>query len=135
MACLGLPGTNKVHTRVTGTEWLCVAQGSCIVMRMSLLLYRLPSSALVLMHPLSVAQTGFYTEGGKVHCPTITTPIDDDTILAMRHAYQAAVSWMDHQIGEVLNELDSLGLTSNTLVLLHGDQYVSCIVCRPLASE
>lgn len=70
-----------------------------------------------------------------MHCPNITAPIDDATMLGMRHAYQAAVSWMDEQIGSVLAELDSLGLTATTLVLLHGDQYVTSMSRRTFLSS
>jgi membrane-anchored protein YejM (alkaline phosphatase superfamily) len=41
---------------------------------------------------------------------------------SMRHAYYAAVSWMDHNVGTVLDGLDSLGLNDDTIVLLHGDR-------------
>jgi len=33
----------------------------------------------------------------------------------------AAIAWMDSQLGRVLDELESLGLDSNTLVILHAD--------------
>ena len=39
----------------------------------------------------------------------------------MRRAYYAAVSWTDHQVGRVLDELDHLGVASQTVVVLHGD--------------
>ena len=66
-------------------------------------------------------QQGFYVVDGVVHCPEITQPLDDVTTLGMRHAYQAAVTWLDHQLGTVLTELDTLGLTATTLVVFHGD--------------
>jgi len=37
------------------------------------------------------------------------------------HGYYAAVSYVDAQIGKLLNTLDSLGLTKNTIVVLWGD--------------
>ena len=37
------------------------------------------------------------------------------------HGYYAAVSYTDTQLGLVLNALDSLGLTSNTIIVLWGD--------------
>lgn len=46
-----------------------------------------------------------------------TTPLQQE----IRHAYMASVSWVDSQIGRVLDELDTLGLTSSTLVVLFGD--------------
>ena len=39
----------------------------------------------------------------------------------MRHAYYAAVSWLDHNLGTVLNGLETEGLKDDTVVLLHGD--------------
>jgi arylsulfatase A-like enzyme len=39
----------------------------------------------------------------------------------LKHAYCAAVSYVDAQIGKVLDELDRLGLRKNTLVILWGD--------------
>jgi arylsulfatase A-like enzyme len=37
------------------------------------------------------------------------------------HGYYAAVSYMDAQVGILLNTLDSLGITNNTIVVLWGD--------------
>jgi arylsulfatase A-like enzyme len=37
------------------------------------------------------------------------------------HGYYAAVSYMDAQVGILLNTLDSLGLTKNTIIVLWGD--------------
>jgi arylsulfatase A-like enzyme len=39
----------------------------------------------------------------------------------LRHAYCAAVSYVDAQIGKVLDELDRLELSENTIVVLWGD--------------
>ncbi|MGB6221307.1 sulfatase [Haloferula sp.] len=39
----------------------------------------------------------------------------------LRHAYFACVSYVDAQIGKVLDELDVLGLADNTVVVLWGD--------------
>ena len=39
----------------------------------------------------------------------------------VRHAYYACVSYVDAQIGRVLDELDRLGLSDNTIVSLYGD--------------
>ena len=37
------------------------------------------------------------------------------------HGYHAAVSYTDAQIGKVIDELDRLGLASNTIIVLWGD--------------
>ncbi len=41
--------------------------------------------------------------------------------LELIHGYYAATSYMDAQLVKVLNELDKLGLTDNTIVVLWGD--------------
>ncbi|ELU10885.1 hypothetical protein CAPTEDRAFT_33932, partial [Capitella teleta] len=41
--------------------------------------------------------------------------------LELRRAYYASVSFVDHQLGRVLDELDRLGMRDNTLVSLLGD--------------
>lgn len=40
---------------------------------------------------------------------------------ANRRAYYAAVSFLDHQVGIVLAELQQLGFANNTLVVFHSD--------------
>jgi iduronate 2-sulfatase len=47
--------------------------------------------------------------------------IDDDMALKLVHGYFAAVSYVDAQIGKVLDELDHLGLRESTVVILWGD--------------
>ncbi len=39
----------------------------------------------------------------------------------LKHGYYASVSYIDAQIGRLLDQLDSLGLTKNTIVVLWGD--------------
>ena len=47
------------------------------------------------------------------------TSVGDRDVL--RHAYFACVSYIDAQVGKVLDELDALGLADNTIVVLWGD--------------
>lgn len=47
--------------------------------------------------------------------------VSESMALKMIHGYYACVSYTDAQIGKVLNELESLGLAENTIVLLWGD--------------
>jgi len=47
--------------------------------------------------------------------------IPDDLARQLKHGYYAATSYADAQIGKVLDELDHLGLRTNTIVILWGD--------------
>ena len=48
-------------------------------------------------------------------------PLDESLQRQLVHAYRAATSYTDANIGRVLAELDRLGLTENTVVVLWGD--------------
>ena len=50
-----------------------------------------------------------------------TNTIDEAEAKLSIHGYYACVSYVDAQIGKVLDELDSLGLTDETIVVLWGD--------------
>jgi len=47
--------------------------------------------------------------------------LSDDQARELVHGYYACVSFVDAQIGKVLDELDRLGLRNNTLVVVWGD--------------
>jgi len=47
--------------------------------------------------------------------------LEDDFARELIHGYYACVSYVDAQIGRVLDELDKLGLAENTIVVLWGD--------------
>jgi len=47
--------------------------------------------------------------------------IDDAHAHTLRQAYYASVSYVDAQVGKVLDELDALGLSDNTIVVVWGD--------------
>lgn len=48
-------------------------------------------------------------------------PIDDDLARHLLHGYLACASYVDAQIGKILDELDRLGLRDNTIVMFWGD--------------
>ncbi|HKS37660.1 MAG TPA: sulfatase-like hydrolase/transferase [Verrucomicrobiae bacterium] len=50
-----------------------------------------------------------------------TGPLTDEQARTLIHGYHAAVSYVDAQIGRVLDELDRLGLATNTVIVLWGD--------------
>ena len=72
-------------------------------------------------------------EGAPRHAPTSwgevrqytdipdSGPLTDDQARTLIHGYHAATSFVDAQIGRVLDELDRLGLAQNTIVVLWGD--------------
>jgi choline-sulfatase len=47
--------------------------------------------------------------------------IDDATARRLRHGYYAAISYMDAQVGLVLDALEKEGLAENTIIVLWGD--------------
>jgi len=47
--------------------------------------------------------------------------IPDDLARQLKHGYYAAISYMDAQVGKVLDELERSGLAKNTIVILWGD--------------
>jgi iduronate 2-sulfatase len=48
-------------------------------------------------------------------------PLDEDLQRTLIHGYYAAMSYMDAQLGRVLDELDRLQLTNRTFIVLWGD--------------
>ncbi|MDB4583740.1 sulfatase [Draconibacterium sp.] len=50
-----------------------------------------------------------------------TGDVSDEMAIQLIHGYYACVSYVDAQIGRVLQELENLGLEENTIVVLWGD--------------
>lgn len=48
-------------------------------------------------------------------------PVSDETAKQMIHGYYACVSFIDAQVGKVLDELEQLGLAEDTIVVFWGD--------------
>lgn len=74
------------------------------------------------VHPESLHSSGEFNGylAGEEH-PSLTNPASDPYQRRLRHAYFAAISYVDAQIGKVLDALDRLGLAENTIVVLWGD--------------
>lgn len=53
--------------------------------------------------------------------PTLKNPVSDAYQRKLRHAYYAAVSYSDAQVGKVLDELKESGLDKNTIIVLWSD--------------
>lgn len=47
--------------------------------------------------------------------------LDEDTQRRLLHAYYACISYVDAQLGKVLDALDENGLSDNTVIVLYGD--------------
>ena len=48
-------------------------------------------------------------------------PIDDQMARVLKHAYLASVSYIDAQIGKMINALDESGVRDNTIIIVWGD--------------
>ena len=53
--------------------------------------------------------------------PSGDVPLSEEKTLELIRGYAASTSYMDAQVGRVLDRLDSLGLTENTIIVLCGD--------------
>ncbi|MDR1964181.1 MAG: sulfatase [Planctomycetaceae bacterium] len=58
---------------------------------------------------------------GYANIPKGNEKISDETAKKLIHGYYACVSYTDAQIGRLLDELESLGIADNTIVVLWGD--------------
>lgn len=77
--------------------------------------------------PLGVSAESFHNSGefnsylsGEEH-PTLAEPVSEAYARKITHAYYASVSYVDAQIGKVLQALKDNGLEENTIVVLWGD--------------
>ncbi|MDR2473431.1 MAG: sulfatase [Tannerella sp.] len=69
------------------------------------------------LHPSS--EFGSYKAGDED--AGLDAPVSNEYARKLKHAYFACVSYTDAQIGKLLNKLDALGLTENTIVIVWGD--------------
>ncbi len=58
---------------------------------------------------------------GYSDIPSGEEPLSEEKTLELIRGYMAATSYMDAQVGRVLDQLDMLGLTEKTIVVLCGD--------------
>ncbi len=68
---------------------------------------------------------GFYELRGYVDYAEVPTPFESDLTEAqqreLKHAYYASVSFVDAQVGYLINALDELNLADDTIVILWSD--------------
>ncbi len=53
--------------------------------------------------------------------PSINHPVTDEYARKIRHAYFASISYIDAQVGKLLDELEKEGLAENTIIVIWGD--------------
>ena len=73
--------------------------------------------------PEGVPQCAMYNWNDMRHYYGIPKvgPVPDEQARDLIHAYYACVSYVDAQIGRLLDQLDKLGVAENTIVVLWGD--------------
>ncbi len=52
---------------------------------------------------------------------SLSAPVSEVYARKVRHAYFACVSYIDAQVGKLIDELDKLGLAENTIIVIWGD--------------
>jgi arylsulfatase A-like enzyme len=77
--------------------------------------------------PVNVNAASFHNSGefnsykaGEEH-PSLSAPVSEQYARKITHAYYAAVSYVDAQIGQVLKSLEENDLADNTIVVVWGD--------------
>lgn len=74
------------------------------------------------MHPASLQPSGEFNAYKKgEEKASLSTPVSDAYARRLRHAYFAAISYVDAQIGRVIAELKRLQLDRHTIIVLWGD--------------
>ncbi|MDF7824057.1 sulfatase-like hydrolase/transferase [Pontiellaceae bacterium B12227] len=68
-------------------------------------------------------RTSYYleTNGSGQALPITDSILPDDQQKTLLHGYYACISHVDEQVGRLLDELEALGLHTNTIVVLWGD--------------
>ena len=71
--------------------------------------------------PRNAPDIAFHANHEMLGEPNNRRTLDDDAKREIRHGYYAAMSFADAQLGRVLDELDHLKLSDNTIVVVIGD--------------
>jgi arylsulfatase A-like enzyme len=74
------------------------------------------------VHPESLHQSGEFNhyQAGEEKA-SLSDPVSDEYARKLKHAYYACVSYIDEQVGKLLDELKQQGLDKNTIVVIWGD--------------
>jgi len=62
-----------------------------------------------------------WSEPGSYYDTPDNEPFSDSLSLHLLHGYYACVSFIDAQVGRLVNELETLGMAQNTIIVLWGD--------------
>ena len=71
--------------------------------------------------PEGAPDIAFHDNNGHPDVPSPSIPLPDNRTRAIRKQYMAAVSFMDSQLGKLLQALEELHLVDNTAIAFHGD--------------
>eukprot|EP00040_Diaphanoeca_grandis_P028836 m.167724 g.167724 ORF g.167724 m.167724 type:complete len:290 (+) comp31473_c0_seq5:207-1076(+) len=76
--------------------------------------------AWTLWNDTSLAHCAELCDGRTVNY-SLTQPVPAPMASLLRRAYYASTSYLDFEIGRLIDELDNSGAASNTVIVLHGD--------------
>ncbi|USN99718.1 MAG: sulfatase-like hydrolase/transferase [Phycisphaeraceae bacterium] len=80
-----------------------------------------PTTGLPTGAPEFAFQDSWELRGGYTDVPGPGIPIPEEDRLRLTHGYYACVSYIDAQVGKLLDALDASGEADNTIVILWGD--------------
>lgn len=68
----------------------------------------------------------FFSTRPRGHLPENVTGITTEHVRELNNAYDAAIAYLDHQLGVLFRELEGAGLLEDTLIVItsdHGEQF------------
>ncbi len=83
--------------------------------------FNLPTTSSYPLNSPSIARNSINLLRLYSDIPNGDVPLSDEKILELIHAYAASTSYMDAQVGRVLRQLDTFGLTEKTIIVFLGD--------------